>query len=71
MSKMLQSFSPESDGWQFMWIILVVFIIGLGFSLERVTYIMIKSSKGRGKFMADFGKLVMQNQLEQANLALT
>ena len=66
MSKLLQSFSPESDGYQFMWIILVVFIIGLGFSLERVTYIMIKSSKGRGKFMADFGKLVMQNQLEQA-----
>ena len=66
MSKMLQSFSPESDGYQFMWIILVVFIIGLGFSLERMTYIMVKSSKGRAKFMADFGKLVMQNQLEQA-----
>ena len=66
MSKLLQSFSPESDGYQFMWIILVVFIIGLGFSIERFTYIMIKSSKGRAKFMADFGKLVMQNQLEQA-----
>ena len=66
MSKLLQSFSPESDGYQFMWIILVVFIIGLGFSLERVSYIMVKSSKGRAKFMADFGKLVMQNQLEQA-----
>ena len=63
MSKLLQSFSPESDGYQFMWIILVVFVIGLGFSIERFTYIMIKSSKGRAKFMADFGKLVMQNQL--------
>ena len=42
MSKMLQSFSPESDGWQFMWIILVVFLIGLGFSIERIIYIMVK-----------------------------
>ena len=66
MSKMLQSFSPESDGYQFMWIILVVFVIGLGFSIERFFYIMVKSSSGRAKFMADFGKLVMQNQLEQA-----
>ena len=58
MSKMLQSFSPESDGWQFMWIILAVFIIGLGISIERIIYIMVKSSKGRAKFLADFGKLI-------------
>ena len=53
MSKMLQSFSPESDGYQFMWIILVVFMIGLGFSIERIVYIIVKSSKGRAKFLAD------------------
>ena len=66
MSKMLQSFSPESDGYQFMWIILVVFMIGLGFSIERIVYIMVKSSKGRAKFLADFGKLISSQQFEEA-----
>ena len=66
MSKMLQSFSPESDGWQFMWIILAVFIIGLGISIERIIYIMVKSSKGRAKFLADFGKLISSQQFDQA-----
>mgnify|MGYP003289115587 FL=1 len=70
MSKMLQSFSPESDGWQFMWIILVVFLIGLGFSVERFVYILLKSGKGRAKFLADFGKLISSQQYDQAlNLA--
>ena len=66
MSKMLQSFSPESDGWQFMWIILAVFIIGLGISIERIIYIMVKSSKGRAKFLADFGKLISSQQFDEA-----
>ncbi len=66
MSKMLQSFSPESDGWQFMWIILVVFIIGIGFSVERIIYIMLKSSSGRAKFLENFGKLVASQQYDQA-----
>ena len=66
MSKMLQSFSPESDGYQFMWIILVVFMIGLGFSIERVVYIMVKSSKGRAKFLDDFGKLISSQQFDEA-----
>ena len=66
MSKMLQSFSPDSDGWQFMWIILVVFLIGLGFSIERFVYIMLKSGSGRAKFLADFGKLISSQQYDQA-----
>ncbi len=66
MSKMLQSFSPESDGWQFMWIILVVFIIGIGFSVERIIYIMLKSSSGRAKFLENFGQLVASQQYDQA-----
>lgn len=66
MSKMLQSFNPESDGWQFMWLILAVFMIGLGFSIERFIYIILKSGKGRAKFLADFGKLVSAKQYDQA-----
>lgn len=66
MGKMLQSFSPESDGWQFMWIILVVFIIGLGFSIERIVYVMLKSGKGRADFLKKFGQLVSSQQYDQA-----
>ena len=66
MSKMLQSFSPESDGWQFMWIILAVFIIGLGISIERIIYILVKSPKGRAKFIAELGKLISSQQYDQA-----
>ncbi|MCF0215701.1 MAG: MotA/TolQ/ExbB proton channel family protein [Fibrobacteraceae bacterium] len=66
MSKMLESFSPDADGFQFMWIILVVFMIGLGFSIERIVYVMLKSSSGRAKFLADFGKLISSQQFDQA-----
>ena len=66
MGKMLQSFSPESEGWQFMWIILVVFIIGLGFSIERIIYVMLKSGKGRADFLKKFGQLVSSQQYDQA-----
>ena len=66
MSKMLESFSPDADGFQFMWIILIVFMIGLGFSIERIVYIMLKSSSGRARFLADFGKLISSQQFDQA-----
>ena len=66
MSKMLESFSPDADGFQFMWIILIVFMIGLGFSIERFVYIMLKSSSGRARFLADFGKLISSQQFDQA-----
>jgi biopolymer transport protein ExbB/TolQ len=63
---MLESFSPDADGFQFMWIILIVFMIGLGFSIERFVYIMLKSSSGRARFLADFGKLISSQQFDQA-----
>ena len=37
-----------------------------GFSIERIVYIMVKSSKGRAKFLADFGKLISSQQFEEA-----
>lgn len=66
MGKMMESFSPSSDGYQFMWIILAIGMIGLGFSLERFLYIVIKSGKGRSQFLADFGKLISAKQYDQA-----
>ena len=66
MSKMLESFNPANSGWQFMWIILAVFAIGIGFSIERIVYILIKSAKGRGKFLNQFGQLISAKQYDQA-----
>ncbi len=66
MSKMLESFNPSSDGWQFMWIILAVGLIGIGFSIERILYIIIKSGKGRAKFLQKVGSLISAKQYEQA-----
>ena len=41
-------------------------MIGLGFSIERFVYIMLKSSSGRARFLADFGKLISSQQFDQA-----
>ena len=38
MAKMMESFNPSSSGYQFMWIILAVGIVGLGFAIERFIY---------------------------------
>ncbi len=70
MSKMLESFNTNNSGWQFMWIILAVGLIGLGFSIERFVYIIFKSAKGRAKFLKDFGNLLSAKQYNEAlNLA--
>lgn len=70
MSKMLESFNTNNSGWQFMWIILAVGLIGLGFSIERIVYIIFKSAKGRAKFLKDFGNLLSAKQYNEAlNLA--
>lgn len=70
MSKMLESFNPASSGWQFMWIILAVGLIGIGFSIERFVYIVLRSAKGRAQFLAQFGSLISAKQYDQAlNLA--
>ena len=54
MAKMMESFNPSSSGYQFMWIILAVGIVGLGFAIERFIYIVIRSGKGRAQFLAEF-----------------
>lgn len=66
MEKLIQSFNPSEDGWQFMWIILIVGIAGFGVAIERVIYILLKSSKGRAEFMLNFGKLLSAKKYEEA-----
>jgi biopolymer transport protein ExbB/TolQ len=62
----LASFDPSQAGWQFMWVILFVGLAGLGIAVERILYIYIRSSKGRDKFLLDFGRLVADKKYEEA-----
>jgi biopolymer transport protein ExbB/TolQ len=62
----LLSFNPSQAGWQFMWIICIAGAIGFGFAIERFVYIFLKSSKGRDKFVKDFGGMLASKNFEGA-----
>lgn len=66
MEKVIQSFNPSEDGWQFMWIILIIGLAGFGVTIERFVYIFLKSSRGRAEFMLNFGKLISAKKYEEA-----
>ncbi|MDR2999793.1 MAG: MotA/TolQ/ExbB proton channel family protein [Fibromonadaceae bacterium] len=62
----LKSFNPSEAGWQFMWVILLVGLAGVGIAVERFIYIFLRSSKGRDAFLKDFGTLVAAKKFEEA-----
>ena len=63
----LASFDPSQAGWQFMWVILFVGLAGVGVAVERILYIYVRSSKGRDKFLLEFGRLIADKKYEEAN----
>ena len=62
----LASFNPASAGWQFMWILMIIGMAGVGICIERFYYILLKSSKGRDLFLARFATLVKDKKFEEA-----
>jgi biopolymer transport protein ExbB/TolQ len=62
----LASFNPSQAGWQFMWVILLVGLAGVGIAIERILYIYVRSSKGRDRFLLDFGRYVADKKYEDA-----
>lgn len=66
MEKVIQSFSPEESGWQFMWIILVVGLAGFGVAVERFVYIVLKAAKGRASFMGNIAGLLKAQKYDEA-----
>ncbi|MDR1812125.1 MAG: MotA/TolQ/ExbB proton channel family protein [Candidatus Fibromonas sp.] len=62
----LASFDPSQAGWQFMWVILFVGLAGVGVAVERFIYIYLRSSKGRDKFLLEFGRLMADKKFEEA-----
>jgi len=66
ISNTLASFSPSQAGWQFMWVILFVGLAGVGIAVERFMYIYLRSSKGRDKFLLEFGRLMADKKYGDA-----
>ncbi|MCL2100716.1 MAG: MotA/TolQ/ExbB proton channel family protein [Fibromonadales bacterium] len=62
----LKSFNPSEAGWQFMWVILLIGLAGVGIAVERFLYIFLRSSKGRDEFLKNFGTLVAAKKYEEA-----
>jgi biopolymer transport protein ExbB/TolQ len=70
MEQVMRGFSPESEGYQFMWVILVLGGLSFGLAAERFLYIILKSSKGRKAFMQNLAGLLKANKIaEAANFA--
>lgn len=66
LAQFLMAFTPAADGYEFMWVILLMGAIGLAISIERIYYIVIRSNVDAQKFMAEIRKLVASGNIERA-----
>lgn len=66
MAQFFQSFSPDQDGYFFMWIILFMGAFGLAIAIERIYYIVIRSNVDAQKFMSEIRKLVASGNIKRA-----
>jgi biopolymer transport protein ExbB/TolQ len=66
MSEILRNFSPEVDGWVFMWILLVTAVFMVALAVERGYYIFLRSNINASKFMAEIRKLVKAGDYKKA-----
>lgn len=65
-SQVIISFNPANDGWQYMWVILLVGFVATGIAIERFITIYLKSAKGRHQFMANVANLLKAGKYDEA-----
>jgi len=65
MSLFFNSFKP-SPGYEFMWIILVFFILMIAIVIERAIYVYARSNINADRFMAKIRELVMKENYDKA-----
>ncbi len=65
-SEFLSSFSPEAEGFAFMWLILIFLVIAITIAAERVYYVMVKSNVNSDKFMMEIRKYVTSGNIKRA-----
>lgn len=66
MSEFWHSFHPETNGWIFMWALLVVAAFMIAIAIERSYYIYVKSNIDAKKFMAQIRKWVAAKDFKRA-----
>jgi biopolymer transport protein ExbB/TolQ len=66
MQQIISSFDPANDGWQYMWVIVLVGAAALGFAVNKFIYIVLKSSKGRGVMMGNIANLLKAGKYDEA-----
>jgi len=66
LNEVLRAFNPQSDGFLFMWTILLIGVFGIAIAIERGYYIWIRSNINAPKFMAEIRKLVKAGEYKKA-----
>ncbi|MCK5452763.1 MAG: MotA/TolQ/ExbB proton channel family protein [Calditrichia bacterium] len=61
-----ETFSTDSSGFIFMWIILIMLVIALAIAIERTYYILVRSNVNADKFMLEIRKLVTSGNIKRA-----
>ena len=66
MAEFWHSFNPESNGWIFMWFLLVVAGFMIAIAIERTYFIYFKASVDSDKFMAQIRKWIANKDFKRA-----
>jgi len=70
MNMIIRGFNPGTEGWEYMWIITLFGLAGVGLAIERFLYLYPKSSFGRSAMMRNISNLLKADKFDEAlNLA--
>ena len=64
--KFFEQFAWESDASSYMWIIVLMGVIGIAIAVERGYYILVRSNVDAPKFMSEIRKLVASGNIRRA-----
>lgn len=60
------SFNPGSEGFAFMWVILLFMVLAIAIAAERMYYVMVRSNVNSDKFMMEIRKYVASGNIKRA-----
>ncbi len=65
-NEFFSSFNPSSEGFAFMWLILIFLVIAIAITAERFYYVMVRSNVNSDKFMMEIRKYVTSGNIKRA-----
>lgn len=66
MAELIANFKPDTEGFLFMWILLVIGVFMVALSIERYIYIYRRADTNASKFMAEIRKLVKAGDYKES-----